>query len=331
VSDAASARGAVAYLTHLNARGGVRGRRIAYRLLDDGGDPARALEATTRLVERDGVFAIFGSVGSETGLAVREYLAGAGVPQVFVDSGALPLAGFRPSFRAEGWIYGSYLARTRPGAKVGVLVADATDGRELLAGLRQGVARTRTRVVATAPVDPAAPDVEPGVAALQAAGADVLALLAGPREVAAAYAAMAALGWRPPVVVAADAAGAPGTPADAVSIGWVKDPADPRWRGDAALRPYRAILRGRAEPHVRGMAAAFELARVLKLSGSEPTRAAVLAQLGRLQDAANPFLLPGVVVRTGAADRFPLEQAMLRRFSAGRWRSFGGVWRHAGR
>jgi branched-chain amino acid transport system substrate-binding protein len=313
----------------VNARGGVRGRRVAYRLLDDGGDPARALEATARLVEQDGVFAVFGSVGTETGLAVQGYLRGAGVPHVFPASGATALAGFRPSFRAEGWIYGAYLARARPGARIGVLFADATDGRELLAGLRRGLARTRARVVATAPVDRAAPDVEAGLAALEAAGADVLALLVGPREASAAYAAAAALARRLPVVVAADASDARGVPEAAISIGWAKDPRDPRWR-DEALGQYGLLLRGRGEAHVRGMAAAFELARVLHGVGNEPTRAAVQSRLGRLQDAANPFLLPGIVVRTGAADRHPLDQAVLRRFAGGRWRTFGGVWRHPG-
>jgi branched-chain amino acid transport system substrate-binding protein len=308
----------------------VRGRRLAYLLLDDGGDPARALEATTRLVEQEGVFAIFGSVGTETGLAVQAYLRGAGVPQLLAASGAAALAGFRPSFRAEGWIYGAYLARARPGARVGVLFADATDGHELLDGLRQGLARTRARVVATAPVERAAPDVAGALAALEAADADVLALLVGPREASAAYAAAAALGRRLPVVVAADASGVRGVPAGAISIAWAKDPADPRWR-DEALRPYGTILRGRSEVHVRGMAAAFELGRVLHRVGSEPTRAAVQARLGRLQDAANPFLLPGIVVRTGAGDRHPLDQAVLRRFAGGRWRTFGGVWRHPGR
>ena len=78
------------------------------------------------------------------------------------------------------------------------------------------------------------------------------------------------------------------------------------------------------------MAAAYELVRVLKAAGEEPTRAAVLAAVRRLNDASNPFLLPGVVVRTSATDRFPVEQAQLRRWSQGRWRSFGGLWAHRG-
>ncbi len=86
-----------------------------------------------------------------------------------------------------------------------------------------------------------------------------------------------------------------------------------------------------ADPvHVQGMAAAYELVRLLRAAGKAPTRAAVLARLSRLSDAANPFLLPGINVRTGEGDRFPVEQAMLRRWSSGRWRSVGGLWRHSG-
>jgi hypothetical protein len=322
--DAAFARGATAYLAHVNARGGVRGRSIRYRLLDDGGDPGRAVEASRQLVERDAVFAIFGTVGSAAAFAVEPYLLDAGVPHLFAARG------FRPSHRVEGWIYGSYLARARPEATVGVLVADDADARELLAGLREGIARSRVRVVAVERLDADAPDVAGQVEALAAVGGDVLALFVPGREAGEGAVAATALDPRPHLLVPADSTGTRRWPDGAVSIGWVKDPADPGWRGDAALEPYRAILRGKAVGHVQGMAAAFELARLLRAVGAEPTRAAVLARLRRLTDAANPFLLPGIVVRTSATDSLPLDQAVLRRWSQGRWRSVGGVWRRAG-
>jgi branched-chain amino acid transport system substrate-binding protein len=318
--DASYARGAAAYLAHVNGRGGVRGRTVSYRLLDDGGDPARALAATQELVERDGVFAVFGTVGTPASAAVRAYLSGAKVPQLFVASGAAALAGFRPSYRAEGWIYGSFLVRTRPGAKVGVLHSADADGRELLAGLRQAVARTRISVVAA-----------PTVADLQASGADVLALFVPAQDAVAAAGEAAALGWAPLLAVAAEATGARRWPAGAISIGWAKDPAEPRWRGDEALAPYRSLLRGRGVSHVQGMAAAFELVRLLRAAGEEPTRADVVARSTRLASGANPFLLPGIVVRTGLADRFPIEQAALRRSTGRGWRSVGGLWRHIAR
>ena len=328
--DASFARGALAYLRHTSARRGVGGRTVEYRLLDDGADPARSLAATQQLVERDGVFAVFGSVGSATSLAVRAYLRDARVPQLLVASGASALGGFRPSSAAEGWIFGAFLVRTRPGARIAVLHSGDVDGRELLAGFRRGIARSRTSVVAAAPLD-AALDVESQVAALESSGADTLALFLPARAAARAADAAGTLGWAPQLVVAAEAAGTRRWPEGALSLGWAKDPADPRWRGDEALRPYRAILRGRTVGHAQGMAAAFELVRLLRAAGPEPTRAAVAAAAARLRDAANPFLLPGVVVRTGPADPFPIEQASIRRWHGSGWRTLGGLWSHGAR
>lgn len=45
----------------VNAEGGIRGRKIEYLSVDDGADPAKARQAATRLVERDGVVAMAGS------------------------------------------------------------------------------------------------------------------------------------------------------------------------------------------------------------------------------------------------------------------------------
>ncbi len=245
---AAFVRGAGAYLAYVNSRGGVHGRSVVYRVVDDGGGPARTLDATAQLVERDGVFAVFGTVGTAPALGVRGYLEGAGAPHLFAASGATALGsehrrypgtvGFRPSHRAEGWIYGSYLARMRPAARVGVLLADDVDGRELLAGLRQAIARSRVRVVATERLGPAAPDVAAGVGALAAAGADVLALFVPARAAAAAFAAATAVAWRPQVLLAADATPASAmrrAPAGTLSFGWGKDPTEPRWRDDPSL------------------------------------------------------------------------------------------------
>jgi branched-chain amino acid transport system substrate-binding protein len=308
----------------VNARGGVGGRAVAYRLLDDGGDPARALAATRALVERDGVFAVFGSIGTASALAVRPSLAGAGVPYVFPASGASGLAGLRPTFRAEGRILGAFVARTRPRALLGVLHGADAEGRELLAGLREGVARTRVRVLAR-PLD-AAPGPVAQLAELEAAGADVVALLVT-RATAAAAAAAATV----PLLLTADAAAAGRWPAGAVAISWAKDPADPRWRDDEALRPYRSLLRGRGLPHVQGMAAAYELVRLLRGLGPEPTRATLVARLARTTSAANPFLLPGVVVRTGPGDAVPVDAAGLRLSTGTGWRALGGLWRDRAR
>ena len=61
----------------MNGEGGVNGRKIEYRYYDDAYNPAQTVQLTRRLVEEDGVFAVFGSIGTANNLAIRDYLNGA--------------------------------------------------------------------------------------------------------------------------------------------------------------------------------------------------------------------------------------------------------------
>src|SRR5689334_8993266 len=51
--------GAMAYFNHVNAQGGVNGRRIVLKSLDDRYEPDNAAKATKQLIEEDKVFALF--------------------------------------------------------------------------------------------------------------------------------------------------------------------------------------------------------------------------------------------------------------------------------
>ena len=127
-SYASVARGANAYFEFVNARGGVNKRKIDYRIVDDAYNPAQTVQAVRRLVEQDRVFAVFNTLGTESNLAVRDYLNQVKVPQLFVASGATTWGrdaakypwtiGFQPSYAAEGLVYGQYIARTKKKAKV---------------------------------------------------------------------------------------------------------------------------------------------------------------------------------------------------------------------
>jgi branched-chain amino acid transport system substrate-binding protein len=337
--ESAAVRGAGAYFRYLNTRGGVNGRSIAYKVADDASDPAQALQATEQLVEEDAVFAIVNAAGTEQNLAMRDYLNGAKVPQLFVGSGATTFGadyrrypwtiGFRPSNHAEGEMYGSYVSRAQPGAKISVLYQSNISGTELLAGLRQGLGRSKARVVAAQPVDATVPNVQAAqVASLKASGATVLALFVAQPQAAQVSALAGRLGWRPLIFT-----GAASTVEGGVSITFLKDPTDGKWRNDGAMKLYRTIMAKYAKGaspkdvnHVYGMAVAYEAVKLLKAAGKTPTRAALIAQTRKLNDVSNPFLLPGIAVKTTPTERFPIEQARLQRWSKGRWTSFGGLW-----
>jgi branched-chain amino acid transport system substrate-binding protein len=351
---ASVARGANAYFKYVNARGGVNGRTISYKIVDDAYNPSQTVTATKQLVEQDKVFAIFNSLGTEQNEAIRPYLNQARVPQLFVASGATTFGrdfkqypwtiGFQPSYRAEGWIYGKYLARAKPGAKVAVLFQNDAYGKDLLGGLKQGITRSSVKIVAAEPFEVTVPDVQSQVAKLKASGANTLALFATPRHAIQGYVFANRLGWRPLVInnavssasnimTLASEGGTNKAVENTISIVFLKDPIDVKWRDDAAIKLYRSIMAKHARGanvkdvyHVYGMAVAYETVKVLKAAGKNLTRRGLAAQMTKLSDASNPFLLPGIAIKTSAAERFPIEQALLQRWSKGTWRSFGGLW-----
>jgi ABC-type branched-subunit amino acid transport system substrate-binding protein len=116
----------VAYFKMLNeAKGGINGRKINLISLDDAFSPPKTVEQTRKLVEGDGVLAMFGSSGTAAQSAVQKYLNGKGVPQLLVSTGAnkwnQPKA-FKwstPAFHlygTEGEILAKYLLSVKPDA-----------------------------------------------------------------------------------------------------------------------------------------------------------------------------------------------------------------------
>ena len=71
-----------------NGRGGVQGRQLELKSLDDAYEPERAIPNTRRLIEEEGVFALIGAVGTPTSLAASPVAAAAGVPYVAPFTGA---------------------------------------------------------------------------------------------------------------------------------------------------------------------------------------------------------------------------------------------------
>src|SRR4051794_21007685 len=80
--------GALLYFEQLNLHGGVNGRRIVLKSLDDGYDSARAAENTKKLIHDERVFALFGYVGTPTSQASLPIFTQAKVPFVGPFTGA---------------------------------------------------------------------------------------------------------------------------------------------------------------------------------------------------------------------------------------------------
>ncbi|UCH87568.1 MAG: ABC transporter substrate-binding protein, partial [Dehalococcoidia bacterium] len=77
-----------AYFKYINeTQGGVCGREIVYKLEDNENDAAQGLEAVRKLIERDEVFALVGSLGDDPEAAAWDYINEKGVPDILLSAG----------------------------------------------------------------------------------------------------------------------------------------------------------------------------------------------------------------------------------------------------
>lgn len=353
VAYAAVARGAEAYFNYVNARGGVRGRKIQFLYLDDAYNPAETVRKTRQLVQDEKVFAIFNSVGTEHVLAVRPYLNQSEVPQLFVGSGLSALAldhrrypwsmGYLPRFAGEGALYGRYLARTRPRARIAVLHEDSEYGQDMFAGLRRGLGRLSSRIAAVQTYDLTDPDLSSQIARLKTSRADTLMIFALPRQTIQAFLAVHKLGWRPRIFVNSVSIDpfvmdvvqrntSRRLVEGALSSSFLKDPTDPALARDPGVRLYKQILRRylpsnkvKEVAHLYGMAVAYTMVDALRAAGPQPTRQSLLRAATHLNERSNPFFVRGIPVQTGPDDYYPIEKTRMLRFHAGRWRQLGGL------
>jgi branched-chain amino acid transport system substrate-binding protein len=198
---------AKAMYDYINDNGGINGRKIDYRVEDDGYNPTRTVEVVKKLVLQDEVFAIVGGLGTPTHSKVVRYLNDQGVPDLLVSSGALqwddpqnsPMTfGFQVDYEREGKIQGKYVKEHFGGKKVGLMFQNDDVGRDAQAGLDQFI---KADVVSRQGYDPANTDVLPQLSALKDSGAEVVVCSCVPAFTALMILTAARLGFRPQFVV----------------------------------------------------------------------------------------------------------------------------------
>jgi branched-chain amino acid transport system substrate-binding protein len=343
--------GAQAYFKYVNARGGVNGRKIDYRIYDDGYDPSRTVELTRRLIAQDRVFAIFNSVGTANNLAIRPFLNALKIPQLYVGDGSSALhqprkypwtMGFLPSYRGEGAVYGRIVIARKRRARIAVLYENTDFGKDLVRGLEGAVRGRGPRVVAKQSYEFTDADVSSGIARLKASGADTLMLFATPKFAIQAFVSAHKLRWRPqvyvgsvsiePGIMAIARFNAPELTRGALSIAYVKDPNDPIWKQDPATALYRRIMRtyypaGRVEDvyHWYGMTVAWTMVETLRRAGRNLSRAGLLKAAQSLDTTKNPFLLPGIRLKTSRSLYWPIRKVYLYRYDNKQWVKASGL------
>ncbi len=245
-----------AYMKMINDQGGVNGRKINLIQYDDAYSPPKAVEQVRKLVESDEVLLTFQLLGTPSNAAVQKYLNSKKVPQLFAATGASKFTdpknfpwtmGFNPNYFVEGRIYGQYIIKTYPNAKVGILYQNDDLGKDYLNGIKAGLGdKAASMVVAEASYEVSDPTIDSQILKIKSAGADLFFSATTPKQAAQAIKKIAELDWHPVQIVDINATsvGAVMKPAGleaskgVISVGYAKDPLDPTWKDDAGMKKY---------------------------------------------------------------------------------------------
>ena len=197
-----------AYFDYVNANGGIYGRKIVYKYLDDGYDPTKTASVVRQLVLQDNVYALFNGLGTPTHLAAVSFLNSSKIPDVFVASGCecwnAPSTypetfGWQLDYISEGKILGQYIKQHFAGKKIGFFYQNDEFGQDGVKGLLDEL--PASMVVSKQSYVPTNVNVGPAVAALRASGAQVVVSFSIPAFTALLKLTSLKLGFSPTLVV----------------------------------------------------------------------------------------------------------------------------------
>ena len=356
-------RGMEAYFNYINARRdkktgqrGIYGRKIVWKVYDDGYNPGQTVQLTNKLILEDKVFATVGALGTEPVLAVRPLHKQRKVPQVLVSTGAsywglqykqYPwTSGWQTDYIAEGRVYARWILQNAPNSKIGVFFQNDDYGKDYLRGLEQGLGSRRSLIVSKLSYELSDSSYASQLSRLRQSGADTLVLFTTPTPTARAIGTAKAVGWNPKQIVInsvsatdqvmAGAARAAGQDYvnGAVSTGYLKNNTNPKYKNDGAIKSYRRIMANYGPDGINinntfyyyGVAKAYDFVKLMYLAGRNPTRASLMAATTKM-NWVNPYALKGVRIKTSRTDRFPIDQGKVVRYNNGSWNEISALYK----
>jgi ABC-type branched-subunit amino acid transport system substrate-binding protein len=139
--------GLEAAFSEVNKAGGVKGRKLELKSIDDGYEPTKSIEAVKKLLEQDKVFAIAGTVGTPTAAATQPIATAAGAPFIGPFTGAeflrepyKPLVmNIRASYFQETEAMVERLTKDLGATKIAIMYQDDAFGQAGLAGVKKAL------------------------------------------------------------------------------------------------------------------------------------------------------------------------------------------------
>lgn len=261
--------------------------------------------------------------------------------------------GWQPDYPGEAKVYARYILKNKPQARIGVLYQNDAYGKNYLAGLKTGLGSHKNQIVDAESYNlgDSAQVIAAHEVAMRTRGADTFVIFATPQATIYALIDKTVIKCSPLTLVnnvsanrlfalAAGQNGAdlngiissvytesPTTQASLKGMKLAKKIIDAT--GDQQLRGAFAQGDGNI---VYGLAAAWTFVDALKHAGKNLTRPGLMKALRSLNESGknrNPFVYPGMTVKTSKKRPFPMEQLKLIRWSGGKggdWHSFGKLY-----
>src|SRR5689334_24549965 len=338
------------YMKMINDQGGVHGRKINLIQYHDAYSPPKTVEQVRKLVEGDEVLLTFQIIGTAANAAVQKYLNGKKIPQLFASTGASRFTdpknfpwtmGYNPNYFVEGRIYGQYILKNHPNAKVGILYQNDDLGKDYLNGIKAGLGdKAASMIVAEASYEVSDPTIDSQILKIKDAGADLFFSATTPKQAAQAIKKIYELNWKPVHIleINATSVGAVMKPAGleaskgVISVNYGKDPLDPQWKDDPGLKRYFDCMAKyypdgdkNSNFNSYGYSTTQLLIHVLKACGDNLTRENVMKQATSLKNVELDLSLPGIVANTTPDDYRVNKQLQMMKFNGERWELFGPI------
>jgi branched-chain amino acid transport system substrate-binding protein len=327
-----------AYFDYVNEElGGVDGRQIEFTALDDGYEPGRTATNVQRLVNEDGVFAIFNVIGTANNLAIWDSLDEDCVPNLYAGTGS-PLwgdpahpwtIGSFPSYSLEAVMYARYLEENQPDAKVALLTQNDDFGAAYVDTFTQAIEGTDIEVVAEETYEISNTDTTSQITSLAASGADAIVLGTTALACPTTLNAINATNWEPTIFISGTCTSPtlvglaePGAAEGIISVTAFKDPRDPQWSDDEAMALFleKGAQYGGPDIDLENSIVAYGWTMgallVDTLTNAEDlTRPSVMEQAYNLGDLVTGLALPQSPFNTSIDDKFPEEVLQLMQYS----------------
>lgn len=188
----------------INAAGGVGGRKLDLIIEDDATDEAKAVAATTKLIEQDGVAALIGATGTGQTMAMRGDVDRSGIPQISMAGGTVVTQSFDKLVYQTPWsntIVVPFVLdaiKQTGAAKIAVLSDTGGYGKDGLAIIESSAKAAGLEIVTSQTFNPGDTDLSAQLTKVKSSGADAILLWTAGKEGALAVKAGRDLGLKQP-------------------------------------------------------------------------------------------------------------------------------------